>query len=73
MRLADFSSANSEAILLQWDAFARSVSQGSAMDGLALRNNAADILLATTDDMRTAQSAAERSDKSKGHEHCRDL
>src|SRR5689334_9903223 len=56
MRLADFISANLEPILLEWDAFARSINSGATMDSLALRDHAREILLATVRDMRTAQS-----------------
>ena len=67
MRLADFILANVEPILAEWEAFARGIAPGAAMDGLALRDHAADILLATAADMRAAQSAAERAAKSRGH------
>lgn len=66
MRLADFISANLEPILLEWEAFARGISSGAKMDALALRDHAGEILLATVRDMQSAQSAAERSEKSRG-------
>lgn len=68
MRLADFISANLEPILLEWDAFARSINSGEKMDALALRDHADEILLATVRDMRSAQSSAERLAKSRGHD-----
>lgn len=68
MRLADFISANLEPILLEWDAFARSINSGEKMDALALRDHADDILLATVRDMRSAQSPAERLAKSRGQD-----
>jgi signal transduction histidine kinase len=68
MRLADFISGNLEPILLEWDAFARSINSDEKMDALALRDHADAILLATVRDMRSAQSAAERSAKSRGHD-----
>ena len=41
--------------------------RGPKMDSLALRDHAEDILLATARDMQSAQSATERSAKSRGH------
>lgn len=67
MRLADFISANLEPILLEWEAFARGIDSDAKMDSLALRDHADEILLATVRDMRSAQSAAERTAKSQGH------
>ena len=66
MRLADFIVSNIEPILAEWEAFARGIKPGAAMDALALRDHAAEILLATARDMRSSQSKAERSDKAKG-------
>jgi signal transduction histidine kinase len=66
MRLADFILSNIEPILMDWEVFARSIAPGAKMNELALRDHAEDILKATVDDMKTAQSAAERSAKSKG-------
>ncbi len=66
MRLADFILENLEPILAEWEAFARSVWPGAATDPRELRDHAADILRATALDMKSAQSAAQQSDKSKG-------
>lgn len=66
MRLADFIVANVEPILVEWESFARGIGPGEKMETLALRDHAADILLATVRDMRSAQSSMERSAKSKG-------
>jgi len=66
MRLADFILANVEPILVEWEAFARGIAPGAAMDGLALRDHAEAILLATARDMRSTQSAGERAAKSRG-------
>ena len=47
MRLADFIEANTEAILAEWEEFARThVPAGEAMDVAGLRDHAADILKA---------------------------
>ena len=70
MRLADFIVSNIEPILMEWEVFARSIAPGAAMDALALRDHAPDILLATVQDMNSSQSATERSAKSRGkHGH----
>jgi signal transduction histidine kinase len=69
MRLADFILANVEAILVEWEAFARGIAPGAKMESLALRDHAADILQATARDMGSAQSSTERSAKSRGHGH----
>lgn len=66
MRLADFIDSNIESILLEWESFARGITPGASMDALALRDHVGDILLATVRDMRSAQTATERSAKSKG-------
>jgi signal transduction histidine kinase len=66
MRLADFILTNIEPILVDWEAFARSIWPGGGMDPVALRDHAKDILIATALDMNSVQSAAQQSDKSKG-------
>src|SRR5687767_306413 len=66
MRLADFILANIEPILVEWEAFARSIWPGPATDPATLRDHAADILRATARDMKSAQSPSEQSEKSKG-------
>src|SRR5438876_597657 len=72
MRLADFILANTEPILMEWEAFAQSISAGAKMEALALRDHARDILRATAEDMVSSQSAAQQSEKSKGHGHPRE-
>ncbi|HEY2094257.1 MAG TPA: hypothetical protein VGJ81_20505 [Thermoanaerobaculia bacterium] len=67
MRLAEFMVANVEPILVEWERFARSLSPGTDMDIVALRDHAEDILQAAARDMLAPQSAVEQSDKSKGH------
>src|SRR3954464_11265969 len=66
MRLADFILENVEPSLVEWEAFARSVWPGAERDPRELRDHAADILRATAWDMKSAQSATQQSDKSKG-------
>src|SRR5688572_22121736 len=67
MRLAPFIVANTEIILQAWETFARTILPGAAMDSLALRDHAADILLATVRDMESVQTEQLRSDKSGGY------
>src|SRR5688572_15212669 len=68
MRLPDFIIANIEPILVQWEAFARSIWPGQAerLSG-ELRDHAEMILRAVVQDMRSTQTSRERSDKSLGH------
>jgi signal transduction histidine kinase len=68
MRLADFILGNTEAILAEWEVFARGTVAGATMDKLALRDHAAVILRATARDMMSAQTAAQQSAKSMGRE-----
>lgn len=56
MRLSHFIDANIEPILLEWVNFARAILPGANMDNLALRDHAAEILLATATDMRFSES-----------------
>ena len=67
MRLGDFILANVEPILAVWEEFARSLAPGSAMDVIALRDHAEDILRVTARDMVSSQTAEQQADKSKGH------
>ena len=67
MRLAEFILQNIEPILVEWEGFARRVWPGGATtDPRELRDHAADILRATAWDMKSAQTSAQQSDKSKG-------
>jgi signal transduction histidine kinase len=64
MRLAQFIGSNPQAILAAWDAFARTILPAAEMDSLALRDHAADILLATVRDMEAAQVKVRPPDES---------
>jgi len=68
MRLADFILANVEPILVEWEAFARSIwpTAATSTDPAELRDDAAAILYATVADMQSKQSAAQQIDKSRG-------
>jgi signal transduction histidine kinase len=67
VRLADFIDANLPAILAEWEAFASSLLPAAGgLDSVALRDHAEDILRAVANDLRTAQTRAQQSAKSKG-------
>ncbi len=66
MRLAEFILANIEPILVEWEAFARSLVPGANMTIAALRDDAGSILRATARDMQNRQSLQQQESKSKG-------
>jgi signal transduction histidine kinase len=66
VRLPDFILENIEPILVDWEAFARSIWPGAERDILELRDHAERILLAAVNDMKSAQTAQQESDKSQG-------
>jgi signal transduction histidine kinase len=67
MRLSDFIEQNREAIVVEWEAFARAtIAPAKAMSTLALRDHAMQILLAIAKDMRSNQTEVERYVKSRG-------
>ena len=67
MRLADFILSNVEAILAEWEQFARNLAPGHAMSVIALRDHAESILRVTARDMISAQTPQQQAEKSKGH------
>lgn len=67
MRLAKFILANVEPILVEWEAFAVTLTPGANMTKIALRDHAQAILLASARDMEVDQTLAEQAGKSKGH------
>jgi signal transduction histidine kinase len=67
MRLADFILANVEPILAEWEAFARSIWPGAEASPRVLRDHAEDMLLAVARDMKSAQTASQQAEKSKGN------
>ncbi len=67
MRLAEFIRNNMDAILDEWETFARSLAPAaSGLTSLALRDHAPHILDAVVKDLATSQTREEQSDKSKG-------
>jgi signal transduction histidine kinase/CheY-like chemotaxis protein len=67
MHLAQFIDSNSESILVEWEAFARTILPAAAqMDVKALRDHAEKMLRAITEDMQSSQSPEEQRAKSRG-------
>jgi signal transduction histidine kinase len=68
VRLAEFIATNTEPILLEWVAFAASCGPAAKlMDDSSLRDHALAMLRVIVADLRTVQTAAEQSEKSKGN------
>jgi signal transduction histidine kinase len=65
-KLSSFIRENIEAILNEWESFARALPVGSAMDVVALRDHAQQMLEEIVEDLETPQSAAEQILKSEG-------
>ena len=65
--LADFIASNTESILTEWVAFAESCAPAArTMAPVALRDHALEMLKEIVADLRTPQTDAEQSEKSKG-------
>lgn len=68
MSLVDFIRATLEPILVEFEAFARTmIPPAATMSAVALRDHAKDILLAIAKDMETEQTEPERLSKSRGN------
>src|SRR5688572_26541020 len=66
MKLSRFIIENMEAILTEWESFAKTILPAAeTMDSLALRDHAKQILEAVSKDIETSQTDQEQSDKSK--------
>jgi signal transduction histidine kinase len=65
-RLSTFIRGHTEAILIEWEAFARSLPMGDTMDVDALRDHAKQMLAVIATDLDTAQTAPEQHAKSRG-------
>src|SRR3954462_10580700 len=66
--LSDFILGNREAIMSEWEAFARTCAPASrSMDITALRDHASEMLSVIAKDLDTPQSPLEQSEKSKGN------
>lgn len=67
MRLSGFILNNLEAILQEWEDFARTIDRpGQPLDAAGLRDHAQSMLEAIAADLSTEQSARQQSEKSKG-------
>ena len=66
MRLAEFILANTDAILAEWDVFARTIWPEAEASQESLRDHAGEILRAAARDMQVPQTQAEQQDKSQG-------
>jgi signal transduction histidine kinase len=65
MRLSAFIRDNLDAIVADWEAFARTLPAGQTMSALALRDHSREILLAIASDMELQRSDRERADQSQ--------
>ncbi len=65
-QLPAFIRDNLEAILLEWERFAKSIPSARRMDTAALRDHASEMLLAITEDLEKLQSPFEQSEKAQG-------
>ena len=65
MRFSHFIKENLDAIVADWEVFARSLPAGRTMSALALRDHSREILLAIADDMELQQSDRERANEAQ--------
>ncbi len=66
--LADYIRAETQTILMDWEAFAKTILNAGDMNKSGLRDHAREMLLAIADDLDSHQTEAERTEKSKGRE-----
>lgn len=66
MPLSQFILENLDRILLEWEAFAKTIPAAAGMDTAALRNDAAKILTTIAHEMEMGQSPGDQEAKSKG-------
>ena len=65
MKLSTFIKANLDAIVADWEAFARTLPAGQVMSTLALRDHSREILQAIVEDMESPQTSQERAEQAK--------
>ena len=65
MKFSSFIKDNLDAIVADWEAFARQLPAGRTMSTLALRDHSREILLAIAGDMELGQSEQERAEQSQ--------
>jgi signal transduction histidine kinase len=66
LTLPDFIRTNAEAILVEWEAFARSLPVGGSMDMRSLRDHAREMLAVIADDLEQPQTRRQQVDKAQG-------
>ncbi|MEX2154261.1 MAG: sensor histidine kinase [Gemmatimonadaceae bacterium] len=66
MTLPDFIRTNVEAILVEWESFARGLPLGGSMDIASLRDHAKEMLAVIADDLDQPQTHREQDDKARG-------
>jgi signal transduction histidine kinase len=71
MRLSDFITANLEAILNEWEAFAKEFQAAQGMNSKELRDHARQMLETIAKDLAMPQTENDRKEKSKGHGHAK--
>jgi signal transduction histidine kinase len=64
--LPAFIRTNAEAILVEWEAFARSLPLGASMDIRGLRDHAKEMLAVIADDLEQPQTHRQQADKAQG-------
>lgn len=65
MKFSSFIKGNLDAIVADWEAFARKLPAGRSMSALALRDHSREILLAIAGDMELLHSDQERADQAQ--------
>jgi signal transduction histidine kinase len=65
LRFSAFIRENLDAIVDEWESFARTIPAARSMSGLAVRDHCREILSAIAADMETSQTAQQKEDKSK--------
>jgi signal transduction histidine kinase len=65
-RLSQFIRDNVEPILAEWETFARSLPEGGAMNVVALRDHAKEMLLVIATDLEQPQSDSAQDEKARG-------
>jgi signal transduction histidine kinase len=64
--LPEFIRTNTEAILVEWESFARSLPLGGSMDIAGLRDHAKEMLSVIADDLEQPQTGRQQADKAQG-------
>jgi len=66
MRLHEYIREHTEEILVEWEAFARTLTVAESMNIAALRDHAREMLMVIARDLATPQTAGEQRDKAEG-------